>query len=361
MPLPNLLPGEPAPWFYAKSQVNPRFCFDSMGGRFVVLSFFPSAADPAAQAFLGALEAARFLFDDVTGCFFGVTADPADEGRLRDQLPGVRFFYDGDLNVSRLYGAADPHAASTANYRPLTFILDERLRIVAVFDWPADPLEHVRQIMSALQALPAPAAPIRAQVQAPILVVPRIFEPEFCQTLIAYYEAQGGKESGFMRDVQGKTVEILDPNHKKRKDAEIEPEELRRACMIRIHDRLVPEIRKAYQFVASRIERYIVACYEAEAGGHFRAHRDNTTLGTAHRRFAVSLMLNSGEYEGGELRFPEFGRQLYTAPTGGAVVFSCSLLHEAAPVTRGRRYVFLPFLYDEAAARTRQENQRYVG
>ena len=87
--------------------------------------------------------------------------------------------------------------------------------------------------------------------------------------------------------------------------------------MVRIHDRLVPEIFKAFQFKATRIERYIVACYEAETGGHFRAHRDNTTKGTAHRRFAVSLVLNTGEFEGGNLRFPEFGRQTYCPPAGG--------------------------------------------
>ena len=37
----------------------------------------------------------------------------------------------------------------------------------------------------------------------------------------------------------------------------------------------------------------------------------------------------------------------YRPPTGGAVVFCCSLQHEATPVTRGRRYAFLPFLYGE--------------
>ncbi len=95
-------------------------------------------------------------------------------------------------------------------------------------------------------------------------------------------------------------------------------------------------------------------------GGHFRAHRNTTTKGMAHRRFAVSLFLNSGEYEGGFLRFPEFGSGLYTAPPGGAVVFSCSLLHEATPVTQGQRYMFLPFLYDEAARRIRQGNLHFL-
>jgi hypothetical protein len=38
-----------------------------------------------------------------------------------------------------------------------------------------------------------------------------------------------------------------------------------------------------------------------------------------------------------------------------------SLLHEARPVTAGRRYAFLPFLYDEAAARLRLANNPHLG
>jgi predicted 2-oxoglutarate/Fe(II)-dependent dioxygenase YbiX len=108
------------------------------------------------------------------------------------------------------------------------------------------------------------------------------------------------------------------------------------------------------------MERYIVACYDADAGGHFRPHRDNTTSGTAHRRFAVTINLNA-DYEGGDLRFPEYGPRTYRAPPGGAVVFSCSMLHEATPVVRGTRYAFLPFLYDEAGAEVREANNARLG
>jgi hypothetical protein len=54
--------------------------------------------------------------------------------------------------------------------------------------------------------------------------------------------------------------------------------------------------------------------------------------------------------------FPEFGRRTYRAPVGGAVVFSCGALHEVTPITRGRRYAFLPFLYGEEDAALRAEN-----
>ena len=108
------------------------------------------------------------------------------------------------------------------------------------------------------------------------------------------------------------------------------------------------------------MERYLVCRYQGSEGGFFSPHRDNNTKGTAHRRFACTLNLNADEYEGGELRFPEFGLQTYRAPTGGAMVFSCSLLHEATRVTRGTRYAFLPFFYDERTAQTRANNEKFI-
>ena len=45
----------------------------------------------------------------------------------------------------------------------------------------------------------------------------------------------------------------------------------------------------------------------------------------------------------------------------GATVFCCSLLHEATPVTKGVRYAFVPFLYDEAGAHLRRANLSLVG
>jgi hypothetical protein len=36
------------------------------------------------------------------------------------------------------------------------------------------------------------------------------------------------------------------------------------------------------------------------------------------------------------------------------------LLHEATAVTRGKRYMFLPFLYDEDAAKIREQNAVFL-
>ena len=121
-----------------------------------------------------------------------------------------------------------------------------------------------------------------------------------------------------------------------------------------------PQILKAHQFKVTRMERYVVSCYSADDEAHFRGHRDNTTKGTAHRKFAVSINLND-DFDGGEVCFPEYGPRSFKAPPGGAVVFSCSLLHAVTKVTRGRRFAFLPFLYDDEAAKIREANNRYLG
>lgn len=344
-------PGEPVPWFKAKAlDGNDNYAFDTAAGRTILFLFFGSARHEICRSALSLIAERRSLFDDQSGCFFGVSVDMHDvaQGVIAQQLPGIRFFLDFDRKVSTLFGASRDEL-----YSPFWLVVDQQLRVVQQF--PID------QVEAALACYKQVTSAEIDKLWAPVLLVPRVLEPELCQHLIKLYEQRGGEESGFMREIGGKTVGVVDASHKRRSDYNIEDPELRRALMIRIHDRLAPMIQRAFQFRANRMERYIVACYDSASGGHFRAHRDNTTPGTAHRRFAVSINLNSEDFEGGDLAFPEFGSRLYRPPTGGAVVFSCSLLHEARPVTTGKRYAFLPFLYDDAAAELREANNQFLG
>lgn len=353
-----LSPGDPAPWFVTRSSVNPKFHFDTVAGRYVILSFFGSSTTPAAQRLLREVHANQRLFDVVNLLFCGVSNDPADEVRVAASpvYAGILMFADFGNNIARGYGLVDS-SADPPVFQPTTFVLDEGLRVLAVVPLVGDGSGHVETLSAILHRLPSLQQSTRT---APVLILDRVFEPELCQRLVGIYEAAGGKESGFMRDIDGKTTGVVDYSFKRRSDCEITDQGLIRELHLRINGRIVPEIRKAFNFQITRIERHIVACYAAESGGHFRAHRDNTSLGTAHRRFAVSINLNSEDFEGGNLRFPEFGPKTYRPSTGGAVVFGCSLLHEATPVTRGKRYVFLPFLYDDAAAAIRERNKRHI-
>jgi len=354
-------PGDPIPSFIARASGNPRYAFDSVAGRYVVLTFIGGGRVPGAAEFHARAMADRRNFDDSFASLFIVSNDMADEqdGILRDRYPGIRMFWDFDFALARMFGCVDDQAGAMQRLSLHTWILDPGLRVLKVL--PVEDMAiHYDAICTALATLPPPVQ--SGPDWAPVLMVPNVLEPEFCQRLLAYCKAKGTEESGYMKTDPdtGKTVLVVDHQHKRRSDCDIEDEDLRDGLQARIHRRLVPQIHRAFQFDATRMERYIISCYDAESGGHFRPHKDNTTLGTAHRRFAVTIGLDAESYEGGDLRFPEFGPRTYRAPTGGAIVFSCSLLHEATPVTRGKRYVVLPFLYDEAAAAIRLENARHL-
>jgi predicted 2-oxoglutarate/Fe(II)-dependent dioxygenase YbiX len=325
-----------APWFVGETENTAAFHIHTLGGRWVLLAAMPAGSESAVMA---AVSANRGLFNDEKACFFGVLSDPAAFDSYLNAPPGVRFFRDRTEQLAKILGVEG------------VALLDPALRVA----W----LGTTATIGDAMTAV-ARAVQVEPTNHAPVLIVPRILEPAICAALIAHYHAGEPQASGFMREVDGVTVGMHDANHKVRKDCLITDEALKNAVLQRITSRLLPMVQRAFGWRATRIERHIVACYSAEDGGHFNRHRDNTTKGTAHRKFAVTMNLNAGEYEGGDLRFPEYGPKTYRAPTGGAVVFNCSLLHEATKVTKGTRYAYVPFLYDEDGAKLREANLAFV-
>ena len=249
----RLLPGDPAPWFVAPTEHNPTFHFHTVGGRYLVLAFIGSAGrDPGRTALRGLL-AHRKLFDDDQASLFVVSSDPEDEaaGRLKTVAPGVRCFRDFDRAVSRLYGAA---GEGEGEARQLVYVIDPGLRVLAIFavTEPDGIGDKVAGFLAGLPALPAPAP---AAFQAPILIVPNVFEPGFCDRLIALYDAEGGQDSGFMRERGGKTVPVIDYGHKRRADHVIQDREIREQARARINRRVAPEIGKAFQLVIRELKR----------------------------------------------------------------------------------------------------------
>ncbi|MGU3540500.1 2OG-Fe(II) oxygenase [Methylobacterium sp. A54F] len=343
-----LSPGDPFPQVAPRTQGRPRFAIDTLAGRYIVLCFHGSAADPAGRAALHAVLAHRDRFDDVRASVFAVSVDPADEseGRVRDLMPGVRFVFDFDGGLSRRCGALTGGPEGEPRpYRQSWMVVDPTLHVAATFPLTED---GTAAVFAYLDGLPAPAAYAGFEIPAPVLLLPNVFEPGLCRHLIGLYDAEDRAESGVMRGGVG----VIDAGFKKRRDYMVEDPALMREIQARIMRRVVPEIERLFFMRITRMERYLVGCYAAEDGGHFSPHRDNTQGITAHRRFAVSINL-SGDFDGGAVSFPEYNLRGYKAPPGWAVIFPCNILHAVGRVTRGRRYAFLPFVYDDAGARIR--------
>lgn len=344
-----LMAGALAPLFSAPTRSRTSFSFGSLGGTYLVLLFLsgdPSADIPAQQL----LDRNADLFDDHSMMAFTVVRDAEVFARTPEHIPGRRVFNDVSGEIADHFHLRREDGGTFGYWT----VVDPMMRIL-----DRARLEEGQALFDRLRTLPPPVLHAGVPLHAPVLIVPRVFEPAFCRRLIEVYDRDGGHVSGVMREVDGMTVPVID-GFKRRRDATIEDEALKTEIRSRLSNRLLPMIKKAFMFEVTRVERYIVACYDAEDGGHFKAHRDNTTRATAHRQFACSINLNAEEFEGGDLRFPEFGPQTYRPPTGGAVIFSCALLHEATPVTRGRRYAYLPFFYDAAHAQIRAENLRFL-
>jgi predicted 2-oxoglutarate/Fe(II)-dependent dioxygenase YbiX/peroxiredoxin len=330
--------GEPGPWFKAPTPSNPEFVFDTAAGRYVLLVFLPTDDPAAASEALRTIALHRAQFDDETLSAFVVVRDPATAATAQD-MRGLRWFLDLDGAVSRLYGALHDDGAE----HPVWLLLDPTLRAMARVR-----LAEAEVMFNAIAQLKPPAEHAGVPLHAPVLIAPRIFEPELCERLIALHQADGGRFTGVMRDDGQRTVAVMD-ELKKRRDVLIADADLQALVRDRLERRLFPLIARGLGFAVTEVERYVISCYAADDGAVFHAHRDSTTFGTAHRKFACSINLNSG-FAGGDLRFPEFGRKTYRPPVGGAVVFSCALLHEVSRVTEGQRYAFLPFFYDAAGA-----------
>jgi hypothetical protein len=322
---------------------HPKALIDRFAGKFLVICCFGSSQIGPGRTALDALHKHAHLFDATKKNFLGIAVDPR---QMIENLPqgGLFYYLDRDGLVSRQCGAAPLDSVPLGTqYRVTWTVVDPTLHVLAHFHTGVDAAD-CDAVFAFVRDLPEPQAFASCEIPAPILVLPNLFDHALCDKLVALYEDGRPRDSGFMRD----NVEIFDYSFKRRRDYFVEDEAIKAMVVKRISLCVIPEIRKLFFMSITRMERYLVGCYSADDEAHFNPHRDNGQAVTAHRRYALSIALNE-DYEGGELMFPEYNQRPHKVPKGWCVVFPCAILHAVTRVTSGRRYAFLPFLYDEAA------------
>lgn len=212
-------------------------------------------------------------------------------------------------------------------------VLDPAGRIAAV---TTEPDEAARAFDEARAPQVTTGAP------APVLVVPGVLSPEECASLITRWTREGHQTGAITGRAADGADTWTDAAIKRRADHLITDPALDAWITDRLARRVGPALLRAFHFAVTAHEAYRVGCYDAAARGGFSAHRDDDNPAVASRRFALSVNLNPGEYEGGALHLPEYGALLHT-PRGAAAVYSASLLHAVTEVTRGRRFALVGF------------------
>ncbi len=328
----GISPGDPVPKLVLPDGKGGRvdFAHQSIAGQTVVIWAVRGTPEPARRralaAQLGAFEAIEArVFAVASGAGVALAAEAED-----CPLPQL---LDADGRMARAFGIIGSGV----------IVIDIDGRLVQVLQ--GDAFDEALAVCNGLHGRSAPEV---LGAQAPVLLIPNVLEPELCQRVIGYWNA--GEKLADNVATSGRGNDQVYAAMKKRDDVIVADIDIFNTLKARIVRRVVPEVQKAFQFRIFSLEAIRIGCYDSADGGYFRRHRDNRTPYTAHRQFALSLNLNTGDYGGGELRFPEYGRQLYAPGIGGAVIFSCSLLHEALPVISGRRFALFSFLCDEAGA-----------
>lgn len=309
-----------------------------------VYSLDVQAGRPTLLVAMGSLdaEAARTMLGRIVQALPQVQAAGGDIAPLAPigafaRAPDLR----GDSPIVYVADASGLESASLDG-QPAAIVLDRAARILAL--QPLDPQTDLFALFSAALATTPREAPRLCACPAPVLIIPNIAPPDFCRAVIDHFEASPHADGVMASYVDGQAQARVDMDKKRRRDIELAAgSPLHNAAMALIAGRIAPEIKRAFQKDIVFADRILIARYDDD-GGYFKRHRDDAAPQTAFRQFALSLNLNTDEYEGGELVFPEYNDHCYNPPAGAAAVFSASLLHEARPVTRGRRYVLLSFL-----------------
>ncbi|MDP8977107.1 MAG: 2OG-Fe(II) oxygenase [Actinomycetota bacterium] len=321
--------GERAPDFVLPGAdgVPSRF-YATAGGRPGALVF---ADEPTSDG----LHSLRAQLDAAGVALFTVTRQPPDAPT------SFAHWVDAEGRLARPYRLS-PGSASTG-----VVALDANVRVLGSFetDEPATAAERVTRLLP-----PAETDASEVRAQAPVLLVPNALDADWCARLMDVWEREGNVETGVERTVEGRRDEGISSAAKRRRDHTVTDPQLLRELSSAVGRRVMPEVTKAFSYRATRFEGFKIGCYDASSGGFFRAHRDNLSPATMHRRFALTLNLNDS-YTGGQLRFPEYGLQRYRPDAGAALVFSCSHLHEVCDVEQGRRFVLLSFLFSDADTR----------
>ncbi len=339
--VPGLRPGDRLPFCYGMDCAQRYWSFEEQVGAACVL-ICAGAEPPSAIAALADAFCAQAAAFAARGAPVRLLATAGAPGWATAPTPeGLELAH---VMTAELFQAIGGGIA--------VLVADRSLRLVAQLDPRGEAV--VDDALAALDRLVAEPAH-EVATPAPVLILPRLLDAASCAALIARFEA-GGHVEGAMAsvDADGAAVSRVDAAKKHRRDLTLDPAEpLHAEVVAALSGRLVPEIAKAFQVQVAHLDRILVARYD-DTGGYFRRHRDNSSTHLAYREFAVSVNLNSGDYTGGELLFPEYNDHRHNPRTGAALVFSASLLHEAAPVRRGRRYVLLTFLHSDAAEARRQ-------
>lgn len=211
----------------------------------------------------------------------------------------------GVVNMGLRVGARFPFTGV------VSFLLDGNQRAFAIRGLEAGQAEWAVAMLKARSIEPARIL----SAAAPVLLLPGVLDAEDCAHLLEQIKSA---------DSAAGSAPIADPHLAERIGK----------LLLR---RIGPEVEKAFGFDDFAFKSTVLRWNNAGTAAPLDRRREIDDPAVQGRSFFLLLDLAGEAYEDGDILFPEYGPHSYRPGTGGAVVFSGTMLRELRPVGAGRR------------------------
>ena len=276
----------------------------------------------------------------VVVCGNAVAAAAPLWAKLGGKDDGPLLLCDGDRKfVPALLAQGGVSLGSGGGLRLRVIVLDPNQRVAATFD--------TRPLLAAAESIGSVADGVRSNAgasqvigtaMAPVLVLPRVFEPDFCTQVIRLWQKGDHQDSGVSSRYGNVGVLEL----KRTEDYMVVEPMMQKAISDRLAWRIGPELIKVFAFDREfSFDAHVVLSYSAEAALLRRPSRQRRA---DHRRPRLRRLAQPQR----RLRGRRAGLSRICRREGEPACRRCRRLlllgaAQALPVTRGRRFVLTTF------------------
>ena len=300
------------------------FNFNRIYATSCVFFYLVSAADPACLALMNDLNERYELF---LGLGFKVKVVLPESievlSSIRDKLNlKYSLFSDEKYILGKKLGTINELSVDgniITNVTRTTVLVDGSTRVRKVYR-PLSVDHHIFKVVNNLYTVfPDLAVNSLISSTAPVLCLPKVLNEKLCSSLIN--------------------------NFKNGKPSELFIEKYMKSIDNRLIEYVLPQLEKAFVYKATRREEpYILKSTVNDSNKSLVA----TSGEHQHRKFAVVIYLNSEEFSGGGIQFPEYGFLSFKPNTGDALIFSASFYQVLTQIYQGERWIYGTYLYNEA-------------
>lgn len=322
---------------------------DYLSGKHLVLVFLNTDDNTRNAEALKYFAEMRQVFEDANITIVAVAATNKKDSNFNlKQKSGFLWPITNDPSGA-VFASYGLHKMRGIDLRVVLITPQRQVRIW--YDSPINIQQTLKEITDMANSLSASEDSRWSACHAPVLHIPNVFSEQECTRLIQGFNTQEGYyiRPPHAGEVAGNfKVPVYEHNRQDRVDQLVKNKSTLDFIDQRIAERIYPMIKKAFAYTVTRREDFHLARYVGAREGLHMGHRDVTATSMTHRRFAISLTLNS-DYEGGKLVFNEYSPHGYQPATGSALIFSSLLLHEVTEITQGTRYCLISNLFNDDA------------